>query len=664
MRENAQADFHASRITHHSSQITFQKFMCGIIGYVGKKSASPILLEGLRRLEYRGYDSAGVAILQAADLQLRKKAGRIDSGLATVLQSNPAAGNLGIGHTRWATHGIPSDKNCHPHFDQSEKIAVVHNGVIENYDALKQKLLRAGHTFKSDTDTEVLAHLIGVHYEKLKVGRVAPRAPSQGKTENGAHGVTRPTNDILTQAVCDALREVIGTYGLAVICADFPDMIVGARRGSPLIIGIGKHENFLASDANAIVAHTKKVVYLNDYDVATITPERFDVLNLGADTANVQISNLEFSQADSARGKHAHFMLKEIFEQPQTVANALRGRIDFEGATAKFGGLNMTAAELRGIDRIVIAASGTSWHAALVGEYLIEELAQLPVEVEFAHEFCYRNAPLEKNTVLLVLSQSGETADTLAALREAKRRGHRALAIVNVVGSTIAREADGGIYMHAGPEIGVASTKAFVSTLTILTLLAIHLGRMRQLSANRAKEILRGLEALPKQIGKNLAQNSSLKKLAKKYAKADDFFFLGRGYTFPIALEGALKLKEISYIHAEGYSAAEMKHGPIALIDAQTPTVFLVPQDAMYDKTMANLAMIRARQGPIIALATEGDRQIKKVADDVIYLPKTLEPIYPILASVPLQLFAYHIAVTRGCDVDKPRNLAKSVTVE
>ncbi|HEY5232530.1 MAG TPA: glutamine--fructose-6-phosphate transaminase (isomerizing) [Verrucomicrobiae bacterium] len=621
--------------------------MCGIIGYVGKKAASPILLEGLRRLEYRGYDSAGVAILDNAGLALRKKKGRIDEGIARVLKAQPAAGSLGIAHTRWATHGIPSDTNCHPHLDASGKIAVVHNGVIENYDALKQKLIRAGHKFKSDTDTEVLAHLIGDHYEKRRA-------------KNGVNG----NGNNLTQAVCDALREVIGTYGLAVICTDFPDLIVGARRGSPLIIGIGKDENFLASDANAIVAHTKKVVYLNDYDVATITPERFDVLNLGTDTANVQISNLEFSQEDAARGRHAHFMLKEIYEQPRTIENALRGRLDFEGATAKFGGLNMTAAELRGIDRIVIAASGTSWHAALVGEYLIEELAQIPVEVEFAHEFCYRNCPLEKNTVLLVLSQSGETADTLAALREARRRGHRALAIVNVVGSTIARESDGGIYMHAGPEIGVASTKAFVSTITVLTLLAIHLGRMRQLSANRAKEIFHALELLPKQIEKILSQNDSLKKIAKKYSKAEDFFFLGRGFMFPIALEGALKLKEISYIHAEGYSAAEMKHGPIALIDKKTPTVFLVPQDSMYDKTMANLAMIRSRQGPIIALATEGDKQIKKVADDVIYLPKTLEPIYPILATVPLQLFAYHIAVARGCDVDKPRNLAKSVTVE
>ncbi len=638
--------------------------MCGIIGYVGKKAASPILLEGLRRLEYRGYDSAGVALVCGGDLLVRKKMGKIGDGLARLLKSEPVEGNLGIGHTRWATHGPPSDKNSHPQLDQSGKIAIVHNGVIENFDALKQKLLNAGHKFKSDTDTEVLAHLIGDYYEKRRSRGDEAQTRKKSETPHVVSYNSENGSNSLTQAVCDALREVIGTYGIAVICAGEPDTIVGARRGSPLIIGIGAGENFLASDANAIVAHTKKVVYLNDYDVATITPERFDVLNLGTDTANVQISKLEFSQEDAVRGKHAHFMLKEIYEQPQTVANALRGRVDNEGATAKFGGLNLSSAELRSIDRIVIAASGTSWHAALVGEYLIEELTQIPVEVEFAHEFCYRNCPLEKNTVLLVVSQSGETADTLAALREAKRRGHRALAIVNVVGSTIARESDGGIYMHAGPEIGVASTKAFVSTLTILALLAVHLGRLRNLSARRALEILHALEAVPEQLESILAQNNAFKKLAKKYHKADDFFFLSRGYTFPIALEGALKLKEISYIHAEGYSAAEMKHGPIALIDPKTPTVFLVPQDSMYDKTMANLAMIRARKGPIIALATEGDKQIGKVANDVIYLPKALELINPILASVPLQLFAYHIAVARGCDVDKPRNLAKSVTVE
>ena len=618
--------------------------MCGIIGYVGKKNAAPVLLEALRRLQYRGYDSAGLAVISEGRLALRKKVGKLDEGLARLLQDQPVAGQLGIGHTRWATHGPPSDENSHPHLDQSGTIAVVHNGVIENCDRLKERFLKAGHTFLSATDTEVLAHLIGDHYERQ------PRANGHPRS--------------LTQAVCDALREVIGTYGIAVISTEHPGQIVGARRGSPLIIGIGDHENFLTSDANAIVAHTRQVVYLNDYDVATLTAERFDVQSLGADTAKVQISRLEFATEDAERGAYAHFMLKEIFEQPRTVENALRGRIEFEGATARFGGLNMPASELRAIERIVIGATGTSWHAALVGEYLIEELAHIPVEVEFSHEFSTRNTPLQRDTVLLVLSQSGETADTLGALREAKRRGHRALSIINVVGSTIARESDGGIYMHAGPEIGVASTKAFLSTLTILTLLAVHLGRMRMLSAARAMEILRALEAAPGQIEAILAQDQAIKKLALKYAKADDFFFLGRGYTYPIALEGALKLKEISYIHAEGYSAAEMKHGPIALIDPKTPTVFVLPQDSMYEKTLANLSMIRARKGPIIALATEGDTHIAGVADDVFYLPKTLEPIYPILATVPLQLLAYHIAVARGCDVDKPRNLAKSVTVQ
>jgi glucosamine--fructose-6-phosphate aminotransferase (isomerizing) len=618
--------------------------MCGIIGYVGAKNAAPILIEGLRRLEYRGYDSSGLAVLEQNGLAVRKKQGKIDEGLALLLQKEPVTGQLGIGHTRWATHGPPSDENSHPHLDQSGKIAVVHNGVIENYDRLKDRLLKKGHTFRSATDTEVLAHLMGEHFAIRRKEKSDP-CP-------------------LTGAVCDALREVIGTYGLVVISTEQPGVMVGARRGSPLIIGIGSGENFLASDANAIVAHTRQVIYLNDYDVATITSERFDVQNLGTDTAKVQISQLEFGAEAAERGEFSHFMLKEIFEQPRTVENALRGRVDLENATARFGGLNMSTEDLRGIERIVIAASGTSWHAALVGEYLIEEFAHIPVEVEFAHEFCYRNAPLERGTVLLVLSQSGETADTLAALREAKRRGHRALAIVNVVGSTIAREADGGIYMHAGPEIGVASTKAFVSTLTVLSLLAVHLGRMRMLAARRALEMLKALQAVPKQLEGIFQQNDHLCKLALKYSKADDFFFLSRGYNFPIALEGALKLKEISYIHAEGYSAAEMKHGPIALIDPKTPTVFLVPQDSMYEKTMANLAMIRARKGPIIALATEGDQQIAKVADDVIYIPETIESVYPILATVPLQLFAYHIAVARGCDVDKPRNLAKSVTVQ
>jgi glucosamine--fructose-6-phosphate aminotransferase (isomerizing) len=618
--------------------------MCGIIGYVGRKDSSPILIEGLRRLEYRGYDSAGLAVLNEGVLRVRKKQGRIDHGLAPLLAEQPVHGTLGVGHTRWATHGPPSDENSHPHLDSSGRIAVVHNGIIENSDRLREKLARAGHVFRSATDTEVLAHLIGVHYERRRVQDSA-----------------RPQ---LAEAVCDALREVIGTYGLAVICALEADTIVGARRGSPLIIGIGEDGNFLASDANAIVAHTTQVVYLNDYDVATVTGSRFEVQNLGTETARVQISKLEFASEDAERGAFPHFMLKEIFEQPRTVENALRGRVDLEGATAKFGGLNMTPAELRGIERLVICATGTSWHAALVGEYLIEELAHLPVEVEYAHEFYLRNAPLQRDTVVLLISQSGETADTLGALREAKRRGHRAMAIVNVVGSTIAREADGGIYMHAGPEIGVASTKAFVSQLVILTLLAVHLGRMRMLSVHRALEILRGLEAVPRQIQTILDQAEAIRRVALKYMRAKDFFFLSRGYTFPIALEGALKLKEISYIHAEGYSAAEMKHGPIALIDANTPTVILAPKDSMYEKTMANLAMIRARGGPVIALATEGDEQARNAADDLMCVPPTVEPLYPILATVPLQLFAYAMAVALGRDVDKPRNLAKSVTVE
>ncbi len=617
--------------------------MCGIIGYVGSEPASPILLEGLRRLEYRGYDSAGVAVLDDGRMLVRKKMGKIDEGIARELAADPIDGTIGIAHTRWATHGAPSDVNSHPHLDAAGRIAVVHNGVIENYDQIRNRLLKWGHEFRSSTDTEVLAHMIGECYDRRRAESNEPSA--------------------LTEAVCDALRDVIGTYGIAVVCSDHPGVMIGARRGSPLIIGIGEGEHFLTSDANAIVAHTRSVVFLSDYDVATLTRDRFDVVSLGADTATVQISKLEFDAEDSQRGEFEHFMLKEIHEQPRTVENTLRGRVDRDEATAIFGGLNMTPAELRGVQRIIIAASGTSWHAALIGEYLIEGLSHIPVEVEYAHEFCYRMAPVRRDTLVLVISQSGETADTLMALREAKRRGHKALAIVNVVGSTIAREADGGIYMHAGPEIGVASTKAFIATLAVLTLLAIHLGRMRMLSAGRALELFKALEALPAQIEGILAHSDAIKDLALKYADAEDFFFLGRGYSYPTALEGALKLKEISYIHAEGYSAAEMKHGPIALIDEKTPTVFLVPQDMMYDKTMANLAMIRARKGPIIALATEGDEQISQSADDVIFLPKTVEELNPILASVPMQLFAYHLACARGCDVDKPRNLAKSVTV-
>ena len=626
--------------------------MCGIVGYIGKQQACPVILEGLRRLEYRGYDSAGLAVLREDGLQMRKKKGRIDEGLARILQQEPVQGGLGIGHTRWATHGPPSDENCHPHLDQSGRIAVVHNGVIENYDRLKERMILAGHTFRSGTDTEVLAHLIGEHYARV----TAEKEHSTDSDQPGTH--------VLTQAVMRALKEVIGTYGIAVLCASHPDVLVGARRGSPLIVGVGDGENFLASDAAAIVAHTRQVVYLNDYDVVTLTAERFKVESLGSDTASYQISQIEFNAEATEKGKFAHFMLKEIFEQPITVRNAFRGRLDENEATAKLGGLNLTTAELRAVDRIVITACGTSWHAGLVGEYLFEEIAHIPVEVEYASEFRYRNAPIDKHTLVLAITQSGETADTLAGLREAKRRGHKVLAVCNVVGSTIAREADGGIYLHAGPEIGVASTKAFTSQVTVLTILALLMGRIRMLSAQRGLQIIRALEAVPAQMESILSRSGALKKLAEKYAEKRDFYFLGRLINFPVALEGALKLKEISYIHAEGYPAAEMKHGPIALIDENTPSVILCPSDAMYDKVVSNLEVLKARRGPVIAIATEGNDEIKRVADDVIYVPATLEPVFPLLGVIPLQLLAYHMAVARGCDVDKPRNLAKSVTVE
>jgi len=623
--------------------------MCGIIGYIGKQEASPIVIECLRRLEYRGYDSAGLAVLQNGDLATRKRKGKIDEGLAKLHADDPVTGTCGMGHTRSATHGLPTDENSHPHLDQSDRIAVVHNGVIENYDTLRTKLTAAGHTFKSETDTEVLAHLVGERYAALeKAGHIK---------ENAA---THP----LAQAVKDALKDVVGTYGLVVISKLHPGVMVGARRGSPLIVGIGNDENFLASDANAIVNYTKRVIYLKDYDVVTLWEDNFKMETISDNTASYQISDIEFDAEAADKGDFDHYMLKEIFEQPQTVKNAMRGRLDYEESTAIFGGLNMTVADLRAIDKIVITACGTSWHAALVGEYLIEEMAHIPVEVEYASEFRYRNAPIDKNTLCIVITQSGETADTLAGLRESKRRGHTVLSICNVVGSTIAREADGGMYLHAGPEIGVASTKAFVSQVTVLTLFALMMGRIRMLSNRRGTQILKALEEVPEQLQRILDQNDEIKRIALKYKDCHNFFFLGRQYNFPVALEGALKLKEISYIHAEGYPAAEMKHGPIAMIDENTPTVVVLPSDGLYEKTFSNLEEIKARKGPTIAIATEGNEQIKSKVDEVIYVPQTWECINPLLAVIPLQLLSYHIAVARGCDVDKPRNLAKSVTVE
>ncbi len=619
--------------------------MCGIVGYVGRKPAQDIILDGLRRLEYRGYDSAGLCILNNGRLELRKKKGRIEN-LAALLRKQPVKGVSGVGHTRWATHGAPTDENAHPHLDQSGKLALVHNGVIENHQQLKEQLLAKGHKFVSQTDTEVLAHLVGERYEQIKAVPV---------TTDGA---------ALTEAVRLALKEVAGTYGIAVVHADHPNLIIGARRGSPLLVGIGRDENFLASDVSAIVAHTRRVVYLNDFEIVTLTRDDFQVSTIEASAVSPEIKEVEFKAEDVERGKFPHFMLKEIFEQPQAVQNAFRGRLSPEEATARLGGLNLSPAELRAVDRIIFVACGTALHAGMIGEYLMEELGRIPTEWEYASEFRYRNAPVEKHTLVFAVSQSGETIDTLAAVRESKRRGHRTLGIINVVGSTIAREVDGGTYMHAGPEIGVAASKTFTSQVTILVLLSVLMGRMRHLAATRGLEILRELERIPGKIGRVLQQDDAIAAIAKKYCEAKDIFYLGRQYNYPVALEGALKLKEVSYIHAEGYPAAEMKHGPIALIEPRTPSVFICPKNAVYDKVMANIEEVKARKGPVIVVATEGDDEIRKKTDDVIFVPKTLDCLEPLLTIVPLQLLAYHIAVLRGCDVDKPRNLAKSVTVE
>ncbi len=615
--------------------------MCGIVGYVGRKPVQSILLESLRRLEYRGYDSAGLCTLNKGHFELRKKKGRIDD-LAAVLRKQPAPGCCGIGHTRWATHGAPTDANAHPHTDQSGKLALVHNGVIENYQSLKERLAAHGHIFQSQTDTEILAHLIGAEYDQLD--------------DNN--------EEALVEAVRRALKQVTGTYGIALIHRDHPDLIVGARRGSPLLIGIGRDENFLASDVSAIVAHTRRVVYLNDFEIVSLTRDDFHVTTIEAAPVSPQIKEVEFKAEDVERGTFPHYMLKEIFEQPAAIQNAFRGRLSHEEATARLGGLNLTPGELRAVDRIIFVACGTALHAGMVGEYLMEDLGRIPTEWEYASEFRYRNAPVEKHTLVFAISQSGETIDTLAAIRESKRRGHRTLGIVNVVGSTIAREVDGGVYMHAGPEIGVAATKTFASQLTILTLLAVLMGRMRHLAATRGAEILRELEQIPAKIERILAQHDTIAAIARKYCDARSALFLARQYNYPIALEGALKLKEISYIHAEGYPAAEMKHGPIALIDPKTPSFFLCPNDSVHDKVLANIEEVKARKGPVVAIATEGDEEIRRKADDVIYVPDTLDCLTPLLTVVPLQLIAYHIAVARGCDVDKPRNLAKSVTVE
>jgi len=620
--------------------------MCGIVGYVGYRDVSNFLLEGLFRLEYRGYDSAGIAVSSGNSIAVRKKVGQVKQ-LGALLDEQPVSGSVGIGHTRWATHGPPSDLNSHPHTGGNGEVVIVHNGVIENYDLLRDQLLGLGYVFQSDTDTEVVAQLVAHHLEEqIKLGS----DPSDRMT--------------CLKAIELTLTKLKGTYGIAAIFRDCPDTVIAARNGSPLVVGIGDGEYFIASDASPLVGYTDEVVYLSDHEIAILQPHELELLHRDTGRQSPSIQTLDQVSSDTDLGDFDHYMLKEIFEQPTTIENALRGRLDPDEATARFGGLNLTIQQLRRVDRIVLTACGTSWHAALVGEYLIEEFARIPVEVEYASELRYRNPPMSDRTMVFALTQSGETADTLAAMRECKRKGHPTLAICNTVGSTIAREADGGVYLHAGPEIGVASTKAFTSQVTVMTLLALFLGRMRHMSYQAGKNIIRSLQTMPELVEKTLECHEAVKEIASRYHHMNNFLYLGRLYNFPAALEGALKLKEISYIHAEGYPAAEMKHGPIALIDKQTPSVFIVPKCGIYPKVISNLEEVKARSGPVIAIACEGDDRVAELADDVIYVPDIDECLQPMLTSIPLQLLAYHIALHRDCNVDRPRNLAKSVTVE
>ncbi len=608
--------------------------MCGIVGYVGDRAATPLLIDGLKRLEYRGYDSAGVAILNGKGIETRKAAGKI-SRLEAVLASNPVSGNSGIAHTRWATHGAPNECNAHPQMDCRGHIAVVHNGIIENSTSLKARLVELGHKFVSETDTEVLAHMIEEAFD--------------GNLED---------------AVIEALWQVEGTYGIAVVSSDDRDKIVAARKGSPLLIGLGDGEYYVASDASAILSQTREVVYLDDGDLAVLTKDGYRVIDLRAKDLERTVHKIDWDLSQIERGGFDHFMLKEIFEQPETIENCMRGRLLDEEGTSKLGGLNMTDEELLKFDNIVITACGTSWHSALIGEHMLEELTRIPVEVEYASEFRYRNPIVNDKTLCIVISQSGETADTLAAMREAKNRGARTYGIVNVVGSTIARESGGGIYVHAGPEIGVASTKAFTSQVIALALLTLKIGRLKDVSVVRGKEIIHALRALPGQVKEILDRAAEIEEIAEEFKRAQNFLYLGRGYNFPTALEGALKLKEISYIHAEGYPAAEMKHGPIALIDEMMPVVFITPHDSVFDKVVSNVHEVKARKGKVIAITSRDEPSLVGMLDYEFRIPQTVDMLTPVLACIPLQLLAYYIAVKRGSNVDQPRNLAKSVTVE
>lgn len=607
--------------------------MCGIIGYIGKKKALPILINGLKALEYRGYDSAGIVVLAHHKAEIRKSVGPVKELEKSLKSGNSPDGHLGIGHTRWATHGIPNHSNAHPQQDCSGRIFVVHNGIIENYRELKKHLQDGGHRFQSETDTEVVPHLI----------------------EN----FLRRRKDFET-ALGDTLKMIRGAYALAIIDAQNPKMLYAAKLSSSLVIGLGNGEHFLASDPSALVGKTKKVVYLNEGEIAKIGPDRLRISNLKKQKTSPEIVRLEWDLEQAQKGHFPHFMLKEIFEGPEVVRSAYRGRLKGKENLVKLGGLEQISNELKGIKRLLILACGTSYYAGLVGEYLFEEIAKLPTEVHFASEFRYRHEPFERGTAAMAISQSGETADTLAAIRQAKERGLLTLGIVNAVGSTIARETDAGVYNHAGPEIGVASTKAFLSQLTVLTLMAIYLSKNKSASPALWQE----LEKIPEKIKTILAQSAKLERLAEKYKNYENFLFLGRRHNYPVALEGALKLKEISYIHAEGCGAGEMKHGPIAMINPHFPTIAIVPQNSVFGKMFSNLEEIKARQGPIFAIATEEDKKILSLANDVFYVPKTIESLEPFLTVVPLQLFAYYVGTKRGFDVDKPRNLAKSVTVE
>ncbi|HSH46227.1 MAG TPA: glutamine--fructose-6-phosphate transaminase (isomerizing) [Longimicrobiales bacterium] len=610
--------------------------MCGIVGYIGNREVTPLLIEGLRRLEYRGYDSAGITVSENGGLVTRKAVGKI-SALEDQLRGNGVPhSTCGIAHTRWATHGPPTERNAHPHTGNKGEISVVHNGIIENYGTLKKKLASLGHEFHTDTDTEVVAHLIEEAYD--------------GSLED---------------AVRAALSQIEGTYGLAIMSSREPGKVVGARKGSPLLVGVGDGgEYFLASDVAAVLAHTRDIVYLEDGEMVVLTRDGYNTYSLKGREISKEVQRVDWDLDAIEKSGYDHFMMKEISEQPETLENAMRGRLLEEEGTAKLGGLEHLLDDLRGVEQLIITACGTSWHAALLGEYMLEEFARIPVEVEYASEFRYRNPVIPPNTAVIAISQSGETADTLAAIREAKRQNAKALGIVNVVGSTIARETDGGVYIHAGPEIGVASTKAFTSQVVVLSLITLLLARQRGMSVLQGRKIVEALKALPSQVEQVLELDEALREIARTYKDASNFLYLGRGYNFPTALEGALKLKEISYIHAEGLPAAEMKHGPIALITEEMPVVIVAPNDAVYSKVVSNIEEVRTRGGRVIAVVSEGNTELADKVDHLITIPETIDMLTPVLATVPLQLLAYHVAVMRGCNVDQPRNLAKSVTVE